>query len=306
MSLLVCVPNRDNSKLIDKLQQLLPDTDIQIWPDITSFEKIEVVLAWNAPSSLWSQLPNLKLVQSYGAGVDSIDFDSLPEGVQVARIVDTSLATDMAEYVLTHVLAHKLRLTQYIRQQKEQIWKPNRAFPHNKVGILGFGQLGQAAADRLLQNGFEVSAWSASEKQHNKVQCVHGQEGLWSLVEAADYVVCLLPLTEETTGILNRDFFSKMPEHAVLINVARGKHLVEQDLVDALDAGELRAATLDVFTVEPLVAAHPFWSHEKITITPHAAALTCLNTAIHQIAENVLNVASNKEIQHLVDKRKGY
>lgn len=306
MSLLVCVPNRDNTKLMQKLAELLPNTKIEQWPEVENLTEVEVVLAWNAPTSLWSQLPNLRLVQSYGAGVDSIDLQALPQHVPVARIVDPNLAKDMAEYVLTHVLAHKLRLKQYFSQQQQQIWKPNRAHAFNRVGILGFGELGKAVAKQLLLNGFEIRAWANSEKQHDNVQCFVGPKGYLEVVNQSDYLVCLLPLTEHTEGVLNHATFSAMPNHAVLINVARGKHVNEYDLLRALDNGEIAGATLDVFATEPLPAEHPFWQHQKITITPHAAALTCLNTAVKQIAENVGKAMKGKEITHLVDKQRGY
>lgn len=306
MSLLVCVPNRDNTKLMQKLTELIPNTKIEQWPEVDSLDEVQVVLAWNAPTSLWSQLPNLRLVQSYGAGVDSIDLETLPQHVLVARIVDPNLAKDMAEYVLTHVLAHKLRLKQYFSQQQQQNWKPNRAHAFNRVGILGFGELGRAVAKQLILNGFEVRAWANSEKQHDDVHCFVGPKGYLEVVSQSDYVVCLLPLTTQTQGILNQATFNAMPNHAVLINVARGKHVNEYDLLSALDNDEIAGATLDVFAKEPLPAEHPFWHHEKITITPHAAALTCLNTAVKQIADNVLNAISGKEIKHLVDKKRGY
>ncbi|CCQ09590.1 D-3-phosphoglycerate dehydrogenase [Pseudoalteromonas luteoviolacea B = ATCC 29581] len=306
MSLLVCVPNRDNTKLLAKLQKLLPQVPIQVWPNITSANDIEVVLAWNAPSSLWSQLPNLKLIQSYGAGVDSIELARLPEHVDVARIVDSSLGRDMAEYVLTHLLAHKLRLKTFAKQQADKVWKPKRAMGYDRVGILGFGQLGQVVAERLLQNNFVVSAWSNSPKNHKRVQCFDGSDGLEKLVQTSDYLVCLLPLTPHTEGILNAKLFSLLPTHALLLNVARGKHVVENDLLDALNNDDLAAAILDVFSIEPLPEEHPFWLHEKITITPHAAALTCLDTAVTQIVDNVLSVIHKKEIINRVDKSKGY
>lgn len=306
MSLLVCVPNRDNTKLMQKLTELLPDTKIEQWPEVENLAEVEVVLAWNAPTSLWSQLPNLRLVQSYGAGVDSIDLEALPQHVPVARIVDPNLAKDMAEYVLTHVLAHKLRLKQYFAQQQQQIWKPNRSHAFNRVGILGFGELGRAVAMQLLLNGFEVRAWANSEKHYDNVLCFVGQKGYLEVISQSDYVVCLLPLTTQTQGILNQATFSAMPNHAVLINVARGKHVNEQDLLSALDSEEIAGATLDVFAKEPLPAEHPFWHHKKITVTPHAAALTCLNTAVKQIADNVVNAMTGKEIAHVVDKKRGY
>ncbi|MFC3033886.1 2-hydroxyacid dehydrogenase [Pseudoalteromonas fenneropenaei] len=306
MSLMICIPDRDCSKLLAQLQVALPDVKIQLWPQCDDFATVEVVLAWKAPDALWAQLPNLKLVQSFGAGVDSINLALLPESVAVARIVDPQLGLDMSEYVLTQVLLHKLRVPQYIAQQQQKIWKPNRSYDHNRVGILGFGELGQAVSARLLANGFRVSAWSRSAKAAQQVKLYLGPTGLMEMAAQSDYLVCLLPLTDETKGILNTHLFSVMQEHAVIINVARGAHLNEADLLNALDNGQLRGASLDVFNVEPLPPEHPFWYHNKIIMTPHAAALTSLNTAIEQIVDNVRRVKDGQNYLNIIDKNKGY
>ena len=306
MSVLVCVTGRNNDKLIAELSAQLPNVKIQEWPHCNNLEEIEFVLAWKAPETLWAQLPNLKVVQSYGAGVDAIDLSLIPEHVQVTRIVDTQLAEDMAEYVLTHILAHKLRIKEYLLKQQQGQWKPKRAYSHQHVGILGMGELGLSVANRLLTNGFKVSGWSRSEKQLDNICHYHGTEQLPAFLENLDVLVCLLPLTTETQGILNLALFERLPNHCLLINVARGKHLNENDLLIALEQDEIAAAVLDVFTEEPLPTAHPFWSHAKITITPHCAALTQLKTVCVQIADNVRAQQANTQLNNLVCKQKGY
>ncbi|BBN80927.1 glyoxylate/hydroxypyruvate reductase A [Pseudoalteromonas sp. A25] len=306
MSLLVCVSRRDNTKLLEELRAQLPGVDIFEWPHCPDLTQVEFVLAWNAPDELWAQLPNLQVVQSFGAGVDGIAQHLLPEHVQITRIVDEHLTNDMAEYVLTHILAYKLRLKQYFLQQQQGIWKPKRAHAGSHVGIMGLGELGRAVAGRLTDNNFTVSGWSASPKSFAEIDTYFGKEQLASFLGNLDYLVCLLPLTPSTKGILNKSLFSQLPSHCVLINVARGQHVIASDLIWALDNNELAAACLDVFTNEPLDDEHPFWLHPNITVTPHCAALTSVATACEQIAHNYLSLMNNQSLANTIDRAKGY
>jgi glyoxylate/hydroxypyruvate reductase A len=306
MSVLIAIMGRDNTQLITQLQGLLPNELIEQWPDCRDLNTIEFVLAWNAPSSLWSQLPNLKTVSSFGAGVDSIDLSQLSSHVEVVRIVDDNLANDMAEYVLTHVFAHKLRIKEYFVKQAANLWQPKRAFRYNNVALLGFGELAKACANKLLINGFKVSAWAKSKKAESSISLYYGQQGLDTMLANADYVVCLLPLTRDTKGIINSELLAKLPAHAVLINVARGQHVIDHDLLLALNSETLRAATLDVFADEPLAQTHPFWQHLKITLTPHCAALSDLTTVVNQIAHNIKCTKNNLPLKNCVDRTKGY
>ncbi|ALQ54272.1 Dehydrogenase [Pseudoalteromonas issachenkonii] len=306
MSVLVAITGRDNTKLIAKMKSRLPSIRIEELNDCQNLESVEFVLAWNAPASLWPTLPNLKAVSSFGAGVDSIDLSLLPADVEVVRIVDKQLANDMAEYVLTHVLAQKLRLKEYAIKQQQSIWKPKRAHKHNQVSILGFGELGQACAQRLVNNGFNVNAWSRSPKTSNIATLYHGDDGLTQMLAQTDYLVCLLPLTSSTQGIINKQLLEQLPEHAVVINVARGGHIVEADLLDALNNTRIRAATLDVFASEPLPSEHPYWLHPGITLTPHCAALSDLDSVIEQIAENILRLKAKQPLINCIDKQQGY
>ena len=222
MSVLVAITGRDNTKLIAQLQARLPSTKIQQWPDCNNLEAIDFVLAWKAPHDMWAKLPNLKAVSSFGAGVDSIDLNLLGDDVDIVRIVDEKLAQDMAEYVLTHVLAQKLRLKEYFIKQMQHQWKPKRAYQQNNVGILGFGELGKACAKRLIANNFTVNAWAHTHKTSNTVNLFYGEQGLQNMLSNIDYLVCLLPLTNKTKGIINKSTISLLPNHAVIINVARG------------------------------------------------------------------------------------
>ncbi|KTF16300.1 2-hydroxyacid dehydrogenase [Pseudoalteromonas sp. H105] len=306
MHLLLAISNRDCTKLISALKENLPGVVISQWPECDQPEDIEFVVAWQAPADMWSKLPNLKVVSSFGAGVDSIDLDLLAKDVVVTRIVDQYLANDMAEYVLTHVLAQKLRLREYFNKQQNNLWQPKRAYTHNHVLFLGFGELGQHCAKRLLLNDFTVSAFSQSLKEVEGVTCVNTQEQLEALLPSADFVVCLLPLTVKTEGIINEALLSQLPKHAALINVARGQHIVDDDLIAALNNQVIRAATLDVFSSEPLPSEHPYWSHPAITITPHCAALSSIDSVAEQTAKNAKCLQNGLELKYRVDRTKGY
>jgi glyoxylate/hydroxypyruvate reductase A len=228
----------------------------------------------------------------------------------------------MAQYVLTMIQHHKLRLHQFNQQQKEQIWKPKSARKGNKVGIFGLGQLGSKPAQVLLDFGFEVSGWSRSLKELDKVNCYAGYDGFNTVITEADYLVCLLPLTHKTENILNAAVFSKMKSTAVLINVARGEHVVEEELIAALtptkaesepssaldntNQQQIDFAYLDVFRQEPLPEQHLFWLSDKIQITPHISAVTNVETAVSQIVENYFLQKKGQELNNLIDRRSAY
>lgn len=311
MSILISVTGRNNQKLIKALAEQLPDFDIFEWPSCQNNPKfnpttIEFVLSWKSPDDLWQQLPNLKTVQSYGAGVDAIRLDVLPNTVSVCRIVDAKLADDMAEYVLGQILSYKLRIREYQDKQSHLIWKPRRALPINNIGILGLGELGQALAKRLNHNGFSVSGWARSQKQIEQVNYFAGEASLDAFLANVDVLVCLLPLTEQTQGIINKKVFCALPNHALLINVARGQHVNEQDLLSALEEEQIAFAILDVSEQEPLPPTHPFWQHSKIAITPHCAALTDLATAVEQIANNAKLTLAGETPRQVINRQLGY
>jgi len=306
MSLLIVVPNRDMTKLQTLLSNSLTETLIEIWPNIQDPLKVEFVLAWNPPKDLWCSLPNIKAISSFGAGVDGLLKNEPLPNVPVSRIVDPKLADDMALYVLGQILNFKLRLNEFQIKQQQKLWQPRRAHQTSKVGILGLGQLGQQTAQLLNINGFEVSGWSRSEKNINNITCYHGDEGLIEMAKSSDFLVCLLPLTAQTKGILNYELFQYLPSHACIINVARGEHLVEKDLLKALDNNEVLGAILDVFQTEPLPQDHEFWLHPRIICTPHTSALTSINTIVEQISENYQHMAKGEPLINLIDSKLGY
>lgn len=307
MSILIAIPNRDISKFAAALKAALPNEIVEIWPNVSDYQSVEVIVAWNTPKEVYQQSTNCKWVASFGAGVDSIINANLPNYMQITRVVDNQLASDMARYVLTHILAHQQHLQRYFTQSLTSQWKPKRALASNKVTLLGAGQLGQACAKLLSLNGFEVTTWSRQRPASSSVaNHFIGDEKLASAVEEADYVVCLLPLTEKTAGLLNAALFTKMKSSACLINVGRGNHLIEQDLIDALDTQQLGFAVLDVFSVEPLPEQHVFWRHPKVLVTPHASALTSVGTITQQLVENMNNFRENKPLNYLIDRTQGY
>lgn len=304
MSLLVAVTGRNNEKLINRLRLALPDQNITEWREGADVSDVEFVLAWNAPSQMWGELPRLKGISSYGAGVDSLLSAPLPN-VPVARIVDPQLAGNMSEYVLHAIGLFKLRWLQYIDNQLSQTWKPRRVNSANTVGILGLGQLGAHVGQSLARHGYTVRGWSTSQKSIESIACYAGAQ-LHEMLDGLDYLVCLLPLTEATRGILDRKLFDKLPNHAVLINVARGDHLIEHDLIDALNNEQLAGAVLDVFSQEPLPSEHLFWQHPKVVVTPHISAVTSVDTAVAQIADNYLRAINNQPLNNQVEMSRGY
>ncbi|WP_105190153.1 2-hydroxyacid dehydrogenase [Pseudoalteromonas sp. T1lg48] len=307
MGLLIAIPNRNTERLEAQLVAQLGADKVQVWPDIRDADSIDMVLGWQVPEQLWSQLPNVRAVMSFGAGVDGLNLAAIPGQLPVSRIVDPELATDMAEYVLTQVLLHKTNMPRYMRQQAQQEWRPKRVHSHNKVGLLGFGQLGQAIARRLSDNGFTVMAYSNSAKANaGDVQHFHGDQGLDTLLAQSDYLVCILPLTQHTQGIINAELLAKLPEHAVVINVGRGAHMVEEDLLAALQEQRIAGASLDVFNQEPLPPTHPLWQAPNLIITPHCSALSRIDTVVNQVVANYQRLQQGEPLLHCIDRQRQY
>ncbi|WP_105213070.1 MULTISPECIES: 2-hydroxyacid dehydrogenase [unclassified Pseudoalteromonas] len=307
MSLLLAIPNRNIERLEAQLQAQLGADKVQVWPNIVDAEGVDMVLGWQVPEELWSQLPNVRAVMSFGAGVDGLNLAAIPAHLPVGRIVDPELAADMAEYVLTQVLLHKTNMPRYMHQQEQQVWRPKRVRSHNRVGLLGFGQLGQAIAKRLSANGCSVMAYSNGAKtDSDEVQHFHGELGLNTMLAQSDYLVCILPLTEQTRGIINADLLAKLPDHAVVINVGRGAHVVEEDLLAALQAQQLGGASLDVFNQEPLPAEHMFWQTPNLIVTPHCSALSRIDTVVEQVVTNYQRLQRGEALLHCIDRQRQY
>lgn len=292
----------------DALGAVLPGEDIRVWPEAGDPADVEVVVTTAPEPGLLRRSANLRFVAATGAGVENILAADLPESVPVCRLVDPELTRGMAEYVLAAVLRYHRQFEQYEALGRERRWHP-LPWPRpaeRPVGILGLGVLGTAAAAALSAHGFPVLGWSRTHKAVPGLRCLHGAEGLRRMLPECRVLVCLLPLTAETRGIVDADLLARLPSGAHLINAARGGHVVDADLLAALERGQLAHATLDVFREEPLPSDHPFWTHPKITVTPHIASLTVPESAARRVAENLHRARAGEPLLDVVDRAKGY
>ena len=269
------------------------------------------VVANPAPGAL-ALLPRLRLVQSLWAGVEQLLADAtVPPAVALARMVDPAMCAAMAETALWAVLSLHRGFFDYAAQQRALEWRP---YPQQRadevhVLVLGLGQMGRAVAARLAAQGYRVSAWRASVSSAPRpdgVAVQAGAEALATLLPATDIVVNLLPLTAATHGLLDARFFAALPSAAAIVNLARGAHVVDGDLLAALDCGHLQHAVLDVFHSEPLPADHPYWQHAQVTVLPHVAALTDARSAAQVVAANLRALRDGSPLAHLVDRARGY
>lgn len=302
MAILYVSYQEDPSRWVAAFQKAVPEHDIRVFPDVGDVEDIKYAFAWHPPHGQLKNLPNLEVIFSLGAGVDTLLSDPDLPDVPVVRMVEPGLTTGMVEYVMLHVLRHHRKMPAYQKLQRRKKWKPLPQKPANEVtvGILGMGVLGRACAKALLQIGFKVCSWSKSHKDMPGIESLAGEEELKRFLKQSEILVCLLPLTDETQGILNADLFNRLPKGACLINPARGGHLVDDDLLEALESGQIAEATLDVFHTEPLPQDHPFWDHPKITVTPHAAAYTQPETGAKAVAKQIKAYERGDGLQHLV------
>jgi glyoxylate/hydroxypyruvate reductase A len=272
---------------------------------------IDAAIVANPPPGSLAGLPGLRLIQSLWAGVDRLLLDdSLPRDVPVARMVDPAMNAAMAETALWAVLSLHRSFFDYARQQADGLWQQQAQALADEVPVLvlGSGQMGRTAAGRLAQLGYPVSAWGRQPVAQPVpgVRHRHGEAGLKDALAKACIVVNLLPLTPATRGILGQPLFERLPEGASIVNLARGAHLLEADLLQALDSGRLHRAVLDVFYTEPLPAGHPFWAHPRITVLPHVAAQTDLRSAAAVAVANIEALASGAPLAHVVSRELGY
>jgi glyoxylate/hydroxypyruvate reductase A len=290
------------------LRRHMPALDIRVWPETGDPEEIEVALIWQPPPGELARFPKLKAILSLGAGIDRLLADPTLPDLPLARMVDPSLTRTMGDYVLLAALRHHRRFDCFERAQRERRWDFHLPEPtaSKTVGVMGLGELGAHAAGRLAAHGFETVGWSRTARHLAGVTCLAGAEQLDRFLARSEILVCLLPLTAETRGVLNRELFEKLPDGACLINAARGAHLVEADLIAALDRGKLAGATLDVFEAEPLAEESPLWAHSKILITPHVASYCEPETAAEGVAENIRRALAGEPLRHQVDRPRGY
>jgi glyoxylate/hydroxypyruvate reductase A len=292
-----------------RLAQLSSEIEVRIWPEIGDPAGIDYALVWRPAPGLLASLPNLKLILSLGAGIDHILADPLlPRAIPIVRLVDPCLIAAMSEYVVLQVMRLHRRDLDYRAQQQSGVWRelPQKNAGERPVGILGFGAIGRDAAKKLAGLGFPVSGWTRRPQQIAGFSTYAGMAGLPRLLAGSEILVCLLPLTGETEGILNARTFDFLREGAGLVNAGRGAHLVEEDLIPALNRGRLSAAALDVFRDEPLPPGHPFWRHPRILITPHVAGVTNPLTAAPIILDNIRRCEAGRALLHRVDPARGY
>jgi glyoxylate/hydroxypyruvate reductase A len=310
MPLLFICEGEDPDIWENALKAEIPDLEMRTGPDdLGDRNDIDIALAWLPPRGLLAGLPNLKAILSLGAGVEHILRDpELPHDIPVARLIDPGLKTGMIEFITMEVLGHHRRAPEYRAQQKSGEWRLLRQTlsRDRRIGILGLGHLGEACGKMLLRFGFPVFGWSRSQKNIEGIKCHTGEDGLFAMLERSDFLICLLPLTPDTEDILDATTLGALPRGSVLINAARGRHVVDRDLLHALDSGQLSAATLDVYREEPLTSHHPFWSHPKISLYPHAAAWTLPESAAPVIADNIRRVAEGRDLIGEIDRRRGY
>lgn len=313
MQILFYSPDNKPEPWLAGLAHALPEARVQVWQDdmpATDVLQADYIVAWKPPAAMLAGQARLKAIFNLGAGVDAILQlgDALPPNVPLVRLDDAGMAVQMAEYVSYAVLRHFRRFDDYELQAQQQQWrflKPNDKADFS-VGILGLGVLGSRIAAALQHFGFPLRGWSRSRKELPGMQCFAGDDEFDDFLRGSRILVCVLPLTAATAQILNRDTLEKLPKGAYLINVARGAHLAESDLLALIKSGHLAGAALDVFRNEPLPAPHPFWQEPRISITPHISALTMRMDSIGQIAEKIRALEQDQPIAGIVDRSKGY
>ena len=284
------------------LRRALPDDQFFL----TSESPVDIALVATPPAGTLGRLKGVKLIQSLWMGVEKLLADpEYPRGVPLARLIDPGMVAAMSETVLSHVLDWHRHHYRYRAQKANVEWRRYKQYlaSDRTIGILGLGELGSDAARKLLALGFRVAGYSRRPKQLEGVQSFTDLEAMLPLCNA---LVCLLPLTQQTRGVLSRKTFSLLKPHSCLINLARGGHLVVDDLLKSLDEKHLAHAYLDVFDTEPLPASSPLWKHPGVSITPHSAELTEPRTAVAKIVENVERVRRGETPLHLVDFTAGY
>jgi glyoxylate/hydroxypyruvate reductase A len=306
MRILFCASHTKAGPWLDALRTALPGADIAEWQP--GAPQADHAVVWAPPQQLFDEQPGLKGIFNMGAGVDALLALRLPAGATLVRLDDAGMSVQMAEFVCHAVIRHFRELDLLERETAQGRWgfrKPlaRADFP---VGIMGMGVLGTRVAQAVAQFEFPVNGWSRSGHAVAGVTAYAGASQFDAFLAASRILVCLLPLTQDTENILNRETLGKLRPGGLLINVARGAHLVEDDLLALLDEGRLAGAALDVFRTEPLPAGHPFWTHPKITITPHTSARTLREDTVAQIAGKIVALGRGEPIAGVVDRQRGY
>lgn len=307
MKILFQSADSDARESMEMLASHLPQAQFDLWPEGRDRQH-DLAVCWKPPPDFFPGR-KFKAIFNMGAGVDALLLDpTLPADTPIYRLEDAGMAAQMEEYVAWAALTYLRNLDVYARQQRRAEWKQLEPRPRESyaVGIMGLGLLGQRVARYLRQMGFAVRGWNRSARNIEGVQCFAGEGELGEFLSGTQMLVCMLPLTPETRGVLNRKLLSQLPKGAALVSVGRGLHLVQEDLVALLDSGHLAGATLDVVPQEPLPADNPLWKHSLVTITPHISAQTVLAESMRQIAGKIAAFSRGEPVSGLIDRAKGY
>lgn len=291
------------------LQQAMPDANMRVWHE-GDMAPADYALVWKPPAEMLRGRTDLKAIFNLGAGVDAILQlgDALPAGVPVVRLDDAGMGIQMAEFVAHAVLRYFRRLDDYAMQNRERVWRCLKPYEKKdfSIGVLGLGVLGKRIIDALRGFDFPLNGWSRTQKNIDGVNCYAGHAQLDQFLRASRVLVVILPLTSETENLLDHARLAQLPKGAYLVNVARGAHIIEADLLGLIQQGHIAGATLDVFREEPLPSAHPFWQEPRISITPHISALTMHDESARQIAAKIQALQNDQAIAGLVDQARGY
>lgn len=307
--LLFSSPEDPPALWVPALREALPDVEVRVAPEIGNPAEVDYALVWKPEPGFLASLPNLKAIFSIAAGVDHILSDpQRPKQLPVVRMVDDYLKDMMSEYAILGVLHFHRYMPKYQAQQRAQKWDRGWPLytPETQVGVLGLGEIGAHVARRFAGLGFQVHGWSRTPKQVAGVVCHHGEAGLAAMLPGCRYLVGVLPLTPATRGVFNAKTLAALPKGAVVVNLGRGGHVVDDDLLAALDSDHIAGAFLDVFNAEPLPAGHPYWTHPKVNVTPHVAGELVPKSCAKSVAGNVRRHQKGEPLRYVVDLSRGY
>jgi glyoxylate/hydroxypyruvate reductase len=293
--------------IIAELRTLEPNWLYEAWPNNVG---ASYAIVWKPPKELFERNHQLKGAINYGAGLDAIlSMDSVPSRIPIIRLEDAGMAQQMAEYALYGVIHHHRHMQVYAAQQRDRVWlqHEDRAnLQRPVVGVMGLGEMGGHVARKIAAFGYDVRGWSKSKRTVDSVKCFAGSDQLNEFLSGTNVLVCMLPLTDETRGVINAQTLAKLPRGSFLVNAGRGAHMVEGDVLAALESGQLAGALLDVFATEPLPTDNPLWAHPNVIVTPHIAATTPIRDACAQIVDKIERMERGELVSGIVDRNIGY
>ena len=293
----------------DAMLAEFPNAEFMFWsPNFSNFSEIDYAITWKPPIGVLKKCVKLKAILSLAAGVDNILADPNLPNVPIIRLIDSTLTHGMVEFVLHWVLHYHRDFDVCLNWQRQKYWGflPQCDPKDRKIGIMGLGELGCAVAEALIFLNFNVSGWSRSRKNQKFIKSFAGNEELTPFLNRTEILICLLPLTQDTKGIIKKETLLSLPKGAVIINAGRGEHMIVNDVLNSLDSDHLRGAVLDVFPQEPLPADDKFWTHPKVIVTPHTASQTIPKSASKNIAQNIRLIEAGKLPLHVLDIERGY